>query len=97
MIKAKDSDFRSDNAFARLIILLYFSANDLLMTKWKSMICMVMLAVAASSCGEKSADKTADKPASEEAYQCPMKCTEPVAEPGKCPKCGMDMEKVSPS
>lgn len=27
-------------------------------------------------------------------YQCPMKCTAPQNKPGKCPKCGMNMEKV---
>ena len=27
-------------------------------------------------------------------YQCPMKCTAPQEKPGKCPKCGMNMEKM---
>jgi uncharacterized protein (DUF342 family) len=27
-------------------------------------------------------------------YQCPMKCAAPQDKPGKCPKCGMSMEKV---
>ena len=26
-------------------------------------------------------------------YVCPMGCIEPQAEPGKCPKCGMNLEK----
>ena len=29
-------------------------------------------------------------------YTCPMKCTEQIFdEPGKCPKCGMDLVKIT--
>lgn len=27
-------------------------------------------------------------------YQCPMKCTAPSDKPGRCPKCGMNMEAL---
>jgi hypothetical protein len=31
-----------------------------------------------------------------EEYQCPMKCTEEkFGQPGQCPVCGMDLEKVA--
>lgn len=30
-------------------------------------------------------------------YQCPMKDSSPQDKPGKCPKCGMSMEKMPPS
>ena len=31
-------------------------------------------------------------------YQCPMKCSEQVFDkPGKCPECGMELEKVTKS
>jgi hypothetical protein len=31
-----------------------------------------------------------------EQYQCPMKCTEEKFDkPGKCPVCGMDLEKIA--
>ncbi len=26
-------------------------------------------------------------------YECPMKCTAPAKNPGKCSKCGMELEK----
>ena len=97
VIEAKDNDFRRDNAFARVIILLYISASKpSFMRTLKLFICMTMLA-AAAGCGGKQETTSPGKPAAEQAYQCPMKCTEPVADPGKCPKCGMDMEKVNPS
>jgi Heavy metal binding domain len=28
-------------------------------------------------------------------YECPMKCTAPSKTPGKCTKCGMELEKKS--
>jgi hypothetical protein len=37
-------------------------------------------------------------PATSEQYQCPMKCTEEIfTEPGTCPVCKMDLEKVANS
>lgn len=66
------------------------------MKKWMSVACMAML-LASAACGGREEKAGTETPTANEAYRCPMKCTEPVADPGKCPKCGMNMEKVSPS
>lgn len=66
------------------------------MRKWMTAIGMAMFLLTVA-CGGKEERTGTEAPVSSEAYQCPMKCTGPVAEPGKCPKCGMNMEKVSPS
>ena len=49
--------------------------------------CAVVLTLFAGACGNATA-KTA--------YQCPMKCEgeKTYDTAGKCPQCGMDMEKV---
>ena len=49
-----------------------------------------------TSCSS-SNNKTEQKQ-EEATYQCPMKCsTELFKKPGKCPECGMELEKVDPS
>lgn len=51
-----------------------------------------MIFVGLSGCGSPSgSDTTTTTPKKE--YACPMKCATSDA-PGKCPKCGMDMEEV---
>ena len=75
------------------------------MKKLLSIFCIAG-ALAFYSCGGSetktagSSDSTAVKADSTMAagvYQCPMKCEgeKTYAEPGKCPVCGMDLEKVS--
>ena len=68
---------------------------------------MVLLFVGLSSCN--STDKQQNNEAVEQTdssavkageavavYQCPMKCEgdKTYSEPGKCPECGMDLEKL---
>jgi hypothetical protein len=50
-----------------------------------------------AGCGSK-AKPTAPVDVVKEQYQCPMKCTEELFDkPGKCPVCGMELEKVTKS
>lgn len=63
---------------------------------------MLLLAIlaAATACGsDKKQDAVNDKQQQkvEQQYMCPMKCTGPSASPGKCPKCGMELEEVIPA
>ncbi len=57
---------------------------------------LLVLAIGLNACGEKPADKAAAAPAPR--YECPMHPDVNQAEPGKCPKCGMNlMEVVAPT
>ena len=59
---------------------------------------LVAGALTLSSCeGPKPAAKVPAAPAATTArYECPMKCANSQsATPGKCPTCGMDLEKKS--
>jgi hypothetical protein len=50
--------------------------------------------------GCKGDDKSKEIPVEQvkEEYQCPMKCTEEIFDkPGKCPVCGMELERVAKS
>ena len=49
----------------------------------------------AVSCSSAEKEKT-EESEHHEAYQCPMKCEgdKTYNEPGKCPKCNMDLTKV---
>ncbi|MBI5779970.1 MAG: hypothetical protein HZA49_11040 [Planctomycetes bacterium] len=38
-------------------------------------------------------EKVEEKGETQTLYVCPMGCIEPQAEPGRCPKCGMNLEK----
>jgi len=59
----------------------------------------VFLAIGFASCSGKD-KKTGNQEIQAEKvqYQCPMKCTEEKFDkPGKCPVCGMELEKVANS
>lgn len=41
-----------------------------------------------------SSDMKKSAPAKAAMYECPMKCTAPQDKPGRCPKCGMNLEQL---
>ncbi len=58
---------------------------------------LATLSIVATNCSSK-APKTDKQEEVKQRYKCPMKCSEQLFDkPGKCPSCGMDLEKVSPS
>lgn len=58
---------------------------------------LTFIVVQGCSGSDKSSEQTPVQQVKEE-YQCPMKCTEEKFDkPGKCPVCGMDLEKVAAS
>jgi Cu2+-exporting ATPase len=59
----------------------------------------ILTSIIGQGCGgsDKSSEQTPVQQVNA-AYQCPMKCTEEKFDkPGKCPVCGMDLEKVAES
>ena len=66
---------------------------------YRPMLLFVLLA-AAAACGDDKKQDGADHKQQQEVekqYMCPMKCTAPSSSPGKCPKCGMELEEVIPA
>jgi hypothetical protein len=58
---------------------------------------LVSLNFALTDCSSKGSG-TGKQEEVKQQYKCPMKCSEQLFEkPGKCPSCGMELEKVSPS
>lgn len=56
---------------------------------------LTLIVVQGCSGNDKSSEQVPVEQVKEE-YQCPMKCTEEKFDkPGKCPVCGMDLEKVA--
>ena len=53
----------------------------------------IMLSALMIGCNNSSNDQPQNT-ATKEIYQCPMHPEEKSDKPGKCPKCGMDLEKV---
>ena len=53
----------------------------------------IILSVLMIECNNSSNDQP-QKTATKEIYQCPMHPEEKSDKPGKCSKCGMDLEKV---
>lgn len=48
-----------------------------------------------ASCSGGAKKDAAEQKVAKEQYKCPMNCTEEVFDqPGKCPVCGMDLEKM---
>ena len=56
-----------------------------------------VLLLTVTSCGSNASKDSTSSPAQEAAlFQCPMHCEgdKTYSEPGKCPKCGMDLKPV---
>ena len=64
--------------------------------KKRAIVLMTLFALSliAVSCGSKTADSNSTTTSSKEMYRCPMDTEVTSDKPGKCPKCGMDLEKV---
>ena len=55
----------------------------------------IALSLIVVSCGNNSSENKSTKAAiGKETYSCPMHPEVTSDKPGKCPKCGMDLEKV---
>jgi hypothetical protein len=61
-------------------------------------LCLAAFSLTFSGCcsGEKKNENKETKAIAQAGYKCPMKCEgeKTYDKPGKCPKCGMDLEKL---
>lgn len=61
-----------------------------------ALYCLVVMMLVSCGSDKKEQPAPVEQQGSKQ-YICPMKCSSvPVNEPGKCPKCNMDLEEVSP-
>jgi rubrerythrin len=66
--------------------------------KISKLVFPLIMITALASCGERSGSNKAVQEQEEvqKMYICPMKCNSgPAASPGKCPKCGTQMQEVT--
>lgn len=70
------------------------------MKKPKGLLCVCLfLSIAAAGCsGKAKSPENKEVQQVKAEYQCPMKCSDQKFDkPGKCPQCGMELEKVANS